>query len=259
MTSLWRGLAFDLTGPPEGEPLVFLHGLAGKRSQLSELIRHLDGRYRILNLDFPGHGHSSALPATSVAELARTAAPLVEGMFEGQITLVGHSMGASAGLEMALLLQGKVRQVIALDALHQAVLYPRRGRLIAFLMGVALVSAYRPGMTRLLSSLFVAETPPEVRDRIVAAALATRPIVSARLLASLVRWDRDRALAATDVPVTVIAADAFAKAAEVAQLRPRCRIIGFPLGGHFFPTEFPKETARAVEEALRRPERLPEA
>jgi pimeloyl-ACP methyl ester carboxylesterase len=134
MTSLWRGLAFDLNGPPEGEPLFFLHGLAGERSQLSELIRHLAGRYRILNLDLPGHGHSSALPATSVAGLAQTAAPLVEGMFDGPITLVGHSMGASVCLETAPLLKGRVRQVIALDALHQAVLYPRRGPLIAFLM-----------------------------------------------------------------------------------------------------------------------------
>jgi pimeloyl-ACP methyl ester carboxylesterase len=244
-------LAFDLSGDPADESLVFLHGLAGDRSQLSELIRKLSGRYRILNIDLPGHGRSALVQARSVAGLAQTTAPLVAGLLEGRVTIIGHSMGAAVGLELAALLNGRVRQIIALDALHQAVLYPRRSALTAFVMGAALACAYRPGMTRLLSGLFVAQSPADIRDQVIATALATRPMVSARLLASLARWDRDRALAATDAAVTVIAADAFAKPSEIARLQSRCRLVAFPLGGHFFPAEFPVETAQAIEAVLR--------
>jgi pimeloyl-ACP methyl ester carboxylesterase len=230
---------------------VFLHGLAGDRTHFTDLIGHLGRNYRSLNIDLPGHGGSSAAPAISVVGLARSTGPLVARTFEGPVTLVGHSMGASVCLEIAVHFPEKVRHVIALDALHQAVLYPRRGRLPAFLMGAALACVYRPGMRKLLSELFVAETPDVVRRRVIDTALATPSAVSARLLASLARWDRDCALATTDVPVTILVAGSLAKPNEVATLSPRCRVVGFPLGGHFFPTEFPVESAHAIAEAVR--------
>jgi pimeloyl-ACP methyl ester carboxylesterase len=242
-------LAFDISGS-DGEPLVFLHGLACDRTQLSELISNLRDRYRTLNIDLPSHGQSRAARATSIAELASPAAQLVQRSFEGQVTLVGHSMGAAVCLEMARLLGGKVQHIIALDALLSAELYPRRGRLISFMMGAALACAYRPAMTRLLSDLFVGETPPQVRGRVIATALEMPGRVSARLLASLARWDRDRALAATDAPITIIAANIRARTGEIALLSPRCRIVRFPHGGHFFPTEFPLESALAIDEAI---------
>ena len=244
-----RDLAFDLSGSGD-EPLVFLHGLACDRTQLSELISNLGGRYRILNIDLPGHGQSAAVRATSIASVAQSAAELVQETFYSPVTLIGHSMGASVCLDMAPLLKGQVRHIIALDALLSTVLYSRRGRLPSFMMGAALACAYRPAMTKLLSSLRVAETPPEVWDRVVATALRTPRSVSARLLASLARWDRDRALGATDVPVTIIASNAFVKAAEIELLSPRCQVVRFPIGGHFFPAEFPTESARAIEEAM---------
>ena len=244
-------LRFDISGAADGERLAFLHGLAGDRTQLSDLIEHLGPRYRTLNIDLPGHGGSRSVPAASIEGLARSIGPLVAKMFSGPVTMVGHSMGASVCLEIAALFPGKVRHVIALDALHQAVLYRRRGRLPSFLMGAALSVAYRPAMRQLLSALFMAETPDAVRRRVIDTALATPSAVGARLLASLVRWDRDRALVATKVPVTIIAADATATATDIRMLSERCRIISFPRAGHYFPTEFPAESASAIQEVVR--------
>jgi pimeloyl-ACP methyl ester carboxylesterase len=242
-------LAFDLR-EGDGEPLVFLHGLACDRAQLSELIRNLGGRYTILNVDMPGHGHSSLIPAHSIAELAQAVTRLVQQMFDRPVTLVGHSMGASVGLDMVPLLGSGVRHVIALDSLLADVLYRRRGPLLSAAMSTALAADYRRGMTKLLSDLFVDETSPELRRQIIETAVRTRKEVSGPLFGSLLRWDRDHALAVTDVPVTIVAARTRAKPKEIDRLSDRCRVVLFPRGGHFFPLEFPLETARAVEEAV---------
>jgi hypothetical protein len=75
-----------------------------------------------------------------------------------------------------------------------------------------------------------------------------RPIL-ADSVASMLRWQRDEALAATTVPVSLLYAARVQRPRQVAELQARCSITPFVWGGHFFFMEYPAETALAIKQA----------
>jgi 3-oxoadipate enol-lactonase len=71
-------IAFELTGTPSGQPLIFLHSLGSDRNQWRPQINALSADFRILEVDTRGFGQSEAPPgpytlerlATDIIELA---------------------------------------------------------------------------------------------------------------------------------------------------------------------------------------------
>jgi len=86
-----------------GEPLLLVHGLGGAASNWVELAPALARRRRVLAVDLPGHGGSSALPAApSTAAYADRIGLLaeLEGMLPAPV--VGHSFGGLVALRLAM-------------------------------------------------------------------------------------------------------------------------------------------------------------
>jgi hypothetical protein len=80
-----------------------------------------------------------------------------------------------------------------------------------------------------------------------------RPVL-ADSVASLLNWQRDEALAATKVPVSIHYAARVNRPRQVSALQARCSITPFAWGGHFFFMEYPAETAAAINQADGTPE-----
>src|SRR5213080_1174038 len=96
-----------------GPPLVLVHGLGGSAWNWTELAPLLARRHRLLVLDLPGHGGSSALPAVSGLEPYADRVALVaerEGMLPAPV--VGHSLGGAVVLRMALRRPGDVSALV---------------------------------------------------------------------------------------------------------------------------------------------------
>jgi len=51
-------LAASIHGPPNGEPVIFVHALSMSHDTWDEIAAQLSDRYQIWTLDFRGHGHS---------------------------------------------------------------------------------------------------------------------------------------------------------------------------------------------------------
>jgi pimeloyl-ACP methyl ester carboxylesterase len=86
----------------EGEPLLLLHGLAGSTGNWVEVLPALLDRYRVLSVDFPGHGGSGPLPkGATTADFAGVAASVLDAEGVMPALVAGHSFGGLVGLRLA--------------------------------------------------------------------------------------------------------------------------------------------------------------
>ncbi|MFL5929293.1 MAG: alpha/beta fold hydrolase, partial [Gaiellaceae bacterium] len=92
----WRGVRIRWYEGGSGPPLLLVHGFGGAAWNFSEIAPLLPGR-RLIVPDLPGHGGSSALPATTLAGFADVLATLLDSPTD----VVGHSMGGVVALRLA--------------------------------------------------------------------------------------------------------------------------------------------------------------
>jgi pimeloyl-ACP methyl ester carboxylesterase len=233
---------------------VLVHGVGGDRTQWRALAEQLAIRAGVLAIDLAGHGAARHVGgpyrirrfAADVAEIAYRRAP------DGAV-LVGHSMGAAVCLEAARMLGEAANQVIGIDAL----LFPELfGAHAARKSPAARVLLRTPLAARTIDCwverLFVTPYDPAVRDAVRQTMLNTPRPVLADSVASLLKWQRDEALAASAVPVSILYAGRVQRPRQVSELQRRCSITPFERGNHFFFMEYPAETATAIKAADRR-------
>jgi pimeloyl-ACP methyl ester carboxylesterase len=61
-------LAASIYGPPDAEPILFLHGISLSRDTWEEIAQRLSSGYRVWTLDFRGHGHSDRASSYELAD-----------------------------------------------------------------------------------------------------------------------------------------------------------------------------------------------
>src|SRR5262245_49370372 len=105
-----RRLTFSAIGPPDGVPILYLHGAIGSPphggpSLESEIAR---SKIRYLMVDRPGYGGSDMKPGRRVADFARDIEELADELGLGRLSIVGVSAGAPYALACAWALQDRV-------------------------------------------------------------------------------------------------------------------------------------------------------
>ncbi len=86
------GLAYKEQG--EGHPVVFLHGLTFNRSTWDPILERLQGGWRCVAVDLPGHGESTDLPY-SIDKTLQRVHEVVTSLKLVRPVIVGHSSGAA--------------------------------------------------------------------------------------------------------------------------------------------------------------------
>ena len=111
-----RQLSYSITG--EGELMVLLHGYLEGSGIFDTLLPELAAHFRILTVDFPGHGDSELPPeGYSFTDFANELHQLLAAIgHTGELTLAGHSMGGYNALAFAGLFPHRVKQLILLHA-----------------------------------------------------------------------------------------------------------------------------------------------
>ena len=103
------------SGPDHGPPLLFLHGvLRGWRDWLT-VMPALGSRWRVLGLDFRGHGRSGRRDRYLVRDYLDDAAAVVDGVFRAPGVVVGHSLGGLVALGLAARLPERISAVVLED------------------------------------------------------------------------------------------------------------------------------------------------
>jgi pimeloyl-ACP methyl ester carboxylesterase len=97
------GLRLHYLAGGEGSPLVLVHGLGGSASNWIELAPLLARRFRLLVPDLAGHGRSEPLrSAATLDRFAEHVAALMEIEHAGSAPVVGHSLGGTIALRLAV-------------------------------------------------------------------------------------------------------------------------------------------------------------
>jgi pimeloyl-ACP methyl ester carboxylesterase len=103
--------AFDARKPS----LVFVHGAANDHSVWALQSRYFAHHgFGVLAVDLPGHGRSGGRPLRSVEAIAAWLVELLDAVSIGRATIVGHSLGALATLELASRSPDRVERIALL-------------------------------------------------------------------------------------------------------------------------------------------------
>ena len=97
-----------------GDPLVVLHGAYMNIPSMGEIIPMLARTHRVYALEFQGHGRTTDIdrPIT-YQNLADDVAAFMDAVGLDSADVFGYSMGAAAGLQLAIRHPEKVRKLVA--------------------------------------------------------------------------------------------------------------------------------------------------
>lgn len=88
-------------GPREAPPLVLIHGSGASGSSWGPVVPALAGRYHVIRIDLPGHGHSPPAPSYEVPEQAAGLAAALDELGLRSVTVAGHSSGGYIATALA--------------------------------------------------------------------------------------------------------------------------------------------------------------
>src|SRR5688572_21956167 len=103
---------YEVSG--EGDPLVVLHGAYMNIPTMGAIILRLAETHRVYALEFQGHGRTTDIdrPIT-YPNLADDVAAFMDAVGLERADVFGYSMGAIAGLQLAVRHPGKVNKLVA--------------------------------------------------------------------------------------------------------------------------------------------------
>ena len=260
-----------------GPPIVMVHGLGGQiRNFTHSLTELLDGDHRVIAVDRPGSGYSTARKGArpDIREQGRLVARFVDKLGLERPVVVGHSLGGAVSLAAALASPGRLGGLALLAPLTQPMdQAPEALRTLqrdsalarAAVARVVGVPLGRLGKRLNERAIFTPDPVPADFGTRGGGLLALRPgnldaaifeIAAARddLLAMVPRY------ASLDLPVSILFArednllDPDVHGARTARAIP-CATFEEIDGGHMIPVTHPEACARvirAVQARIRR-------
>ncbi len=229
-----------------GRPVILLHGWLGSWGLWQETMAYLGAFYRTYALDFWGFGESGKKRETyAVSDFVSLVDQFMEQLGIVNAPLVGHSMGGTVSLSVAIQYPQRVSKVVVVGSpmvgSSLAPLLKLAGnRSIAFML-FNMMSVFRTGMR--MYSPYICKDPrfPEMMDRDL-----SRTTVESflRSIASLRRTDLTPMLPQIKVPAMGMFGDKDVivdpmQWQPMQQGIPHAVIERFPMAGHFPMLEEP--------------------
>lgn len=112
------------SGPASGSPVLLVHGWGGSVYTFAEMIPALAAAdYRVIAFDLPGHGLSDK-PLDESKYTTRALSDVVMAIADAtdarRFSVVGHSMGGSLGLDLAIRSEPRLTKLVLINAVGLA-------------------------------------------------------------------------------------------------------------------------------------------
>lgn len=106
---------YEVSG--QGEPLLFIHGLASSSRSWKKQIPVFSQHYRVITFDIRGHGRSDKpLGLYSIELFAADAVELMNALGISSAHVVGFSMGGMVGFQLAVDVPEMVKSLVAVNS-----------------------------------------------------------------------------------------------------------------------------------------------
>ena len=257
-------------GPPNGPPLVLLHGLTRDWSSFSVLLADLVPRFHVFSLDLRGHGESGRVKGGyRILDMAEDVRDLLHAAIPAPAALFGHSLGAMIAL-CAAADQANVSAVIVGDSLitpsnlagmydpifsqlHQLLLRAHSEQDLA--RGIGRIEIHFPGINEGIHLDELPGNSEAVLSEWARTAIRTDPDCLRMTLDRTAHadWDPECIFPRISCPVLLLQGnpelDALLSDADVTRaqrLLPRSQHVKFPLLGHALFMQQPKPVLDAV-------------
>ncbi len=93
-----RAQSYDVSGPENGRPIVFLHGMRVTRRMWQPQIDRLSDEFRVITVDLAGHGSLKG-EMFHVEHSAQELARVIDEAADGRALVVGLSLGGYVAME----------------------------------------------------------------------------------------------------------------------------------------------------------------
>ncbi len=118
------GLYYELSGPNQGKPIVFLHGGGVAGWMWHNQVQEFEARYRCIVPDLPGQGKTQQAGRYSPQHAAECVAALIKSQVPGEKATV---VGLSEGAQVTVALLAQAPQVVERALISSAILRPMPG------------------------------------------------------------------------------------------------------------------------------------
>ena len=222
-------------------PVVLVHGWCCDHTYMAPQQEHLARAHRVIAPDLSGHGQSDGAASYTISGFADEVARLAHRLGVERPLIVGHSMGGSVALELAVRHPGLPAAIAILDS---TTIPPpaRRARMEALSPELA-GPGYREVMREVLEGGFFSPwDDPARRAQIVAAMTSAPQSVIAGAWRGILEWNGQAAMAACATPALYVAASE--PRTDLAEMRRVCptlmtaQVVG---AGHFVQLEAPDQ------------------
>lgn len=102
-------------GPPNGFPLLALHGLTGHGGRWRHLAQTRLPGFRVVAPDLRGHGRSIPFPPWTLEQHAADLLTVIDAYGLDAVPVVAHSFGAAVALHLVRLAPGRINRLLLLD------------------------------------------------------------------------------------------------------------------------------------------------
>ncbi|MBE0697473.1 MAG: alpha/beta hydrolase [Anaerolineaceae bacterium] len=240
-----------------GRPVILLHGWLGSWGLWQETMTYLGQYYRTYALDFWGFGESGKKRNTyQVQDFVSLVDQFMDKLGIVQAPLVGHSMGGTVSLSVALQYPERVKKVVIIGSpvVGSSLALPLKlagYRYIAFLL-FNMFGAFRTVVRK--ASPMICSDPrfPAMMDHDLSKTTLESFLVS---IASLRQTDLRQRICELEVPVMGMfgGRDNIVSPRQwqaLQQALPSSRIERFPKAGHFIMLDEPKIFTQTLKEFL---------
>ena len=228
--------------------------MMGSGRAFDPMARRLGGRVDLTAFDLPSHGRSGAWQPADGEDYHTTVTRMAEGLLgEGPVDLIGHSIGATVALRLAVAAPGRVRSLTLIEPVLFAA--SRSGHSLDDELAALAAAGRIEAAARLFLGIWGAPGGFEALPRsLQQAAVELMPLVletDAALSADVHGILRPGGLEAVRAPSLLIAgADSPAVVGEIfdtlAARLPDARRATVPGAGHMAPVTHPAEVTALV-------------
>ncbi|PZO66436.1 MAG: alpha/beta hydrolase [Paracoccus denitrificans] len=248
-------------GDPD-RPAIALHCMMGTANAWGPVAERLGGMIDLRGFDMPSHGRSPAWDPAAGIDFHTTVTHIAAGMIDRPVDLIGHSIGATVALRIAVGAPDAVRSLTLIEPVMFAAT-PQQS--MQDLAGSDLTALLSEGRNQEAAAAFLgmwggpggmAAMPQRVRD----AAIAQIPLIAetnASLLHDAANILRPGGLEGIDAPVMLITGSASPPVMHeiVDALADRFQDVGVadvPGAGHMLTITHPDQVAGLIAANLER-------